>query len=116
MAAAVLAGASAAHAGDITGSWDSNQGPLTITRAADSTYEVAFRLVEGKVTGQLDGDVMRGEWTRTKGEDRCYADRKGSAYWGGFKITFYTPGVFQGHWSYCGDEVLVSTFTGGRVK
>lgn len=114
-----------ALAADIAGAWESNQGPMTITRAADGTYAVDFKLIKGTVTGSLastpDGEVFTGTWVRPAGEPtRCESEKDGSPFWGGFKITFYTPEIFQGSWFSCTLELksgmLVENWTGARPK
>jgi len=117
-----------ATAADISGAWESNQGPITITKAADGTYAVDFKLIKGKVTGTLvttdNGDVFSGTWVREAGEpERCKTDQDGSPFWGGFKVTFYPeiPGAgFQGSWFACTHELksgmMVENWTGARAK
>jgi hypothetical protein len=112
-----------AHANDITGAWESNQGPITITKAGDGTYSVDFKLVKGKVVGSLEGDVFKGTWVRHAEPERCKTEKDGSPFWGGFKVTFYPeiPGAgFQGSWFACTHELksgmMVENWTGARPK
>ena len=109
------------NAADITGKWDSNQGPMTITKESDGTYAVTFKLVEGKVTGNLDQDgVFKGIWIRETSQETCQTKKDGSPYWGGFKVTFYTPEIFQGYMSWCTEDIVsgqqVENWTGARAK
>jgi hypothetical protein len=57
-------GSTVANAADIAGQWESDRGPVTITRASDGKYLDAFAQVEGTVAGSLDGDVFQGTWVR----------------------------------------------------
>jgi hypothetical protein len=113
-------GSAVANAADIAGQWESDRGPVTITRASDGRYLVAFAQVEGTVAGSLDGDVFQGTWERKQASQRCQSERDGSPYWGGFRVTFYTPEIFQGWWYPCTDELVdgmaVESWTGARAK
>ncbi len=95
------------NAADITGKWDSNQGPMTITKEVDGTFAVAFKLVEGKVTGSLDEDgVLKGIWIRETSQETCKPRKTAARIWGGFKVTFYTPEIFQGYMSWCTEDIV----------
>jgi hypothetical protein len=113
-------GSAVAHAADIAGKWESDRGPVTITRASDGRYLVAFAQVEGTVAGSLDGDVLQGTWVRKHASQPCQSERDGSPYWGGFRVTFYTPEIFQGWWYPCTDELVdgmaVESWSGARAK
>jgi hypothetical protein len=113
-------GSTVANAADIVGKWESNSGPITITQESDGSYLVAFALVEGTVGGSLDGDIFQGTWVRKHASQRCQSEREGSPYWGGFRVTFYTPEIFQGWWYQCTDKLVdgmtVESWTGARPK
>jgi hypothetical protein len=102
---ALGAGSASATAADIAGSWESNQGPITITKSKDGTYAVDFSLIKGKVAGALDGEVFQGTWVRANAGERCMSEKDGSPYWGGFRVTFYKPEIFQGYWYNCTHEL-----------
>lgn len=110
--------AGSTQAADITGAWESNQGPMTIAQNSDGTYAVTFALIKGTTIGLLDGDVLKGNWVRQKEDlaERCKTEKEGSPFWGGFKITFYEGIGFQGAWHFCGDEVRIMNWTGARPK
>jgi hypothetical protein len=113
-------GSTVANGADIAGKWDSDRGPATITRQPDGRYLVAFAQVEGTVAGSLDGEVFQGTWVRKQASQRCQSEKAGSPYWGGFKVTFYTPEIFQGWWYPCTDELVdgmaVESWSGARAK
>jgi hypothetical protein len=113
-------GSTVANAADIAGKWESDRGPVTITRASDGRYLVAFAQVEGTVAGSLDGDVFQGTWVRKHASQRCQSERDGSPYWGGFRVTFYPSVGFQGWWYPCTDELVdgmaVESWSGVRAK
>ena len=118
--ASMTFGAATAKGADIVGKWESNQGPMTITQEANGSYSVSFALVKGKVTGSLKDGVFQGKWVRDEAPEHCTSEREGSLYWGGFKVTFYTPEIFQGYWYWCADELKdgmkVNNWTGARPK
>jgi hypothetical protein len=99
-------GSTVANAADIAGKWESDRGPVTITRESDGRYLVAFAKVESTVTGSLDGDVFQGIWVRKHASQRCQSERDGSPYWGGFRVTFYPSEGFQGWWYPCTDALV----------
>jgi hypothetical protein len=70
-------GSAVANAADIVGKWESDRGPVTITRASDGRYLVAFAQVEGTVAGSLDGDVFQGTWVRKHASQRCQSEETG---------------------------------------
>jgi hypothetical protein len=80
-------GLTAANATDIAGKWESDRGPVTITRESGGGYLAAFAQVEGTVAGSLDGDIFQGTWVRKHAAQRCQSEREGSPYWGGFRVT-----------------------------
>ena len=57
-------GSTAVNAADIAGKWESDRGPVTITRKSRRHVLVAFAQVEGRVDGVLDGDIFQGTWVR----------------------------------------------------
>jgi hypothetical protein len=113
-------GSTVANAADIAGRWESDRSPVTITRESDSRYLVAFAQVEGRAAGSLDGDIFQGTWVRKQTSQRCPSEREGSPYWGGFKVTFHTPEIFQGWWYPCTDGLVdgmaVESWSGARAK
>lgn len=114
----LVLGTGLAQSAEITGAWESNQGPMIIAQNADGTYAVTFELIQGMTTGALKGDVLKGDWVRKKEDlaERCKTEKDGSPFWGGFRITFYEGIGFQGYWHFCGDEVKVMNWTGARPK
>lgn len=109
-------GAAGANAAEITGAWDTSQGPVSISRSGDGSYAVSFKLAAGKVVGTLNGDVFKGTWIRDKIGQRCPTQKEGSPFWGDFEVTFYPNNIFVGLWTYCGDTSRGLNWTGGRPK
>ncbi len=104
-----------AGAEGIVGRWDSNQGPLSITKDAENRYFLTFSRTEGKVTGTLSGKEFVGTWVRSTGTARCKTSKDGSHFWGAFKVTFHRPEIFQGYWLSCDDEGNALLWSGGRL-
>ena len=110
----------AAKSAEIAGKWESNKGPMTIAKEANGSFSVTFAPAAGKTNGTLDGNVFQGTWARNDAPERCKSEKEGSPYWGGFKVNFYTPEIFQGYWYGCTDELkdgmAVDNWTGARPK
>ena len=109
-------GVAGVQAAEITGAWETNQGPVSISKGSDGSYAVSFKLAAGKVVGAMNGDVFKGTWIREKIGERCPTQKGGSPFWGDFEVTFYPSNIFVGMWTYCGDTSRGINWTGGRPK
>jgi hypothetical protein len=96
------------YAGDISGTWDTNLGQMTLFKEGDSitgTYsstKIGSIVDTGTITGKIKGRTFTGFWIKTKSTTKCQSQKNGSYYWGGIKFKFTkTFTKFDGSWSYC---------------
>jgi hypothetical protein len=111
--AALLCSTAAFGVGTVepVGKWQTSNGPMTITKAADGAFSLSFEKFPGKATGELydygDGDMrMKGAWWDIITAEECPEALEGSKHWGGFDVTFHGPPnldreVVGGVWTFC---------------
>jgi hypothetical protein len=105
-----------ASTGDITGNWQTSQGPMQIERRGDN-YALIFAAIPGIVTGQLDDKGrLVGNWTRQDGPGPCPTEVDGSRHWGRFGLEIRPGQGFAGAWTYCDARPQGVNFTGTRAQ
>ena len=93
----------------VEGIWKTNEG-MMILRKDGNKVTGTYNQNEGRIVGTLSNNTLDGYWIEDGSEPRCSETREGSHYWG--RISFlFTPGEFNGKWSYCG-EVPSRSWTG----
>lgn len=113
--AAAAQDATTPPAADITGSWQTSQGPMQIEQRGDN-YVLIFAAIPGLVTGQLDDKGrLVGTWNRQDGPGPCPTEVDGSRHWGRFGLEFRPEQGFAGAWTYCDARPQGVNFTGTRA-
>jgi hypothetical protein len=84
------------------GEWQTNFGMMTLDRSG-TMVEGRYEHNNGRITGTLDGSVLRGFWFQDRADVRCERPKHGTHYWGRLKFVF-TGLRFTGNWGYCEDR------------
>ena len=89
---------------DVTGTWDTDVGPLTLTARGGTvtgSYVLAPPLVGGgEIEAEFDGEVLIGTWTADITPEMCGEQRSDTVYWGTFEWNFDGDG-FTGTRGFC---------------
>jgi len=89
---------------DFAGPWHTNQGNMHIEQRDNHAWG-DYELKDGRVRGDVDGDLFSGIWTQSSSNRRCFDEREGSHYWGRFRLHLDEDrDHFRGRWAYCNDD------------
>ena len=99
----------------VAGNWSSNDGTigsLVITQSG-SSVSMKYAHRNGRVIGQLQGNVFDGYWTQDMSGRFCMNRQYDSSYWGKMVLTF-NGDSYTGKWGFCNDAPG-SAFQGQRT-
>lgn len=87
---------------DITGSYSTSEGNMTLRQNGD---RVSGRYTQdnGEITGVLNDMILDGFWIEDHSDRRCSNSKNGRYYWGRISYEF-TENGFSGTWGYCNEE------------
>lgn len=90
-----------AFALDITGSYTTSEGNMTLQQSGD---RVSGRYTQdnGEITGVIYDSTLEGFWIEDHSDRRCSKPKNGRYFWGRISYEF-TPEGFSGTWGYCND-------------
>ena len=98
----VLCGLPAAVAEPATGRWETNYGPIEMTRQPDGfTGTYAYKNRPAFLAGKPNSNgTYRVIWVQEISEVECLELKQGSPYWGTARFVFQ-GGTFKALWNYC---------------
>lgn len=89
------------QASDLSGTYNSTEGVLTLHQNGDRVTG-RYNKDNGEVTGVAYENVLDGLWIEDSSDRRCTTPRNGRYYWGRIILEF-TGNGFSGSWGYCND-------------
>jgi hypothetical protein len=83
----------------VEGEWQTDFGMMSLDRSS-TMVEGRYEHNNGKITGTLERNILRGFWFQDRADMRCERTKHGTHYWGRLKFVFTGRG-FSGSWGYC---------------
>lgn len=101
MVLAILLSPGICPAFNVSGSYDSSEGAVTLQQSGDRVLG-RYSQDNGELTGLLFGNIFEGFWIENSSDRRCSTPKNGRYHWG--RATFeFTSSGFSGTWGYCND-------------
>ena len=102
----VILSVSFAAAEPATGRWETNYGPIEMTRQKDGfTGTYAYKNRPAFLAGRPNGNgTYRVLWVQEISEVECRELKQGSPYWGTARFVFQGD-TFKALWNYCGRRI-----------
>jgi hypothetical protein len=88
--------------GGVEGEWQTDFGMMSLDRSGP-TVEGSYEHNNGKISGSMERNILRGYWFQDRADTRCERRMHGTHYWGRLKFVF-TGRRFAGSWGYCEDR------------
>ena len=93
---------------DVTDTWDTNWGAMTLRQEADGRVTGTYNSGASRIDARNDANTLSGFWIQASSTRECDRSRAGSRYWGRIQFVLVERDRWVGKYGYCDDVVDAS--------